>query len=172
MTRLAMDECGGRNVAAFLDMIAYAEGTPRYSQNDGYDVLAGGKLFHSYADHPRIKVKLRADDLTTPRDESLSSTAAGRYQFLVRTWDGLVAKLGRRVLPDFSPESQDRAAIELLKQRGAYSLIREGRVYEAINACRKEWASLPGAGYGQRELRAEALREVYVQAGGIVRGVA
>ena len=145
-------------------MIAHAEGVERFSQSGGYDVIVGGSLFHDYADHPRKLVPILS--------LGIKSTAAGRYQFLARTWDDLVARNGLRMLPDFSPESQDRAAIQLLKQCGAYSMIREGRIYEAINAARKLWASLPGAGYGQRELTAETLRTVYLNAGGVVRSVA
>lgn len=157
--RLPVDECGGLNVAAFMDMIAHAEGVEQFSKDDGYDVIVGGTLFTSYADHPRKLV-------TLPR-LGIKSTAAGRYQFLSRTWDDIRVRLGTRVVPDFSPVSQDRGCILLLRQCGAYSLIRAGRVNDAINAARKLWASLPGAGYGQRELTAEALREVYRRAGGV-----
>jgi len=164
MTRLAVDQCGGKNVAAFLDMIAHAEGVARFSEDDGYDVVVGGSLFKSYADHPRITVTLA--------NLGIRSSAAGRYQFLIPTWDGLRALLGKSELPDFSPVSQDRACIELLRQNGAYSYVRDGRLYEAINAARRTWASLPGAGYGQRELTAESLRVVYVNAGGVMRTAA
>jgi muramidase (phage lysozyme) len=58
-------------------------------------------LFTSYVDHPRKLISL-------PK-LGIKSSAAGRYQFLLSTWDDLHTRLGTRVLPDFSPESQDRA---------------------------------------------------------------
>lgn len=43
------------------------------------------------------------------------STAAGRYQFLKGTYDGIAKQLG---ITDFSPESQDKVAIALMLQKG------------------------------------------------------
>jgi len=71
-----------KNMRAFLDMIAYSEGTDKAGQptkDRGYDVLVGGGLFAGYADHPRKAIKL-------PR-LGISSTAAGRYQILARYYD-------------------------------------------------------------------------------------
>jgi muramidase (phage lysozyme) len=159
MPELSAPQLGGKNVAAFLDMIAVSEGTDngRQRTNDrGYDVMVGGGLVPNYVDHPRKLVRL---------SNILKSTAAGRYQFLKRTWDGLVAKLG---LPDFSPASQDLACVELLKQRRAYLLIQAGKWADAVQACSKEWASLPGAGYGQHEQKLDTLRAAYLAAGGTI----
>lgn len=166
--RLPVAECGGINVAAFMDMLAYAEGTERYGADDGYNVIVGGSLFHDYADHPRKRIQLREDDPCTQRDESLASTAAGRYQFLARTWDDCRKRLGKLLLPDFSPASQDRACILLLRQCGAHSMLLANRFEDALNCARGLWASLPGAGYGQREVKADKLREIYIKAGGSV----
>ncbi len=59
---------------AFLDMVAWSEGTDNGRQptrNHGYDVIVGGELFTDYSDHPRKLVTL---------NPKLKSTAAGRYQ--------------------------------------------------------------------------------------------
>ena len=144
------------SVAAFLDMLAHAEGTRRFGREDGYDVMVGGKTFDSYHDHPRQSVWLPA--------YGIRSTAAGRYQFLVGTWDDLVARFG---LTDFSPVNQDLGAVHLIRQCKALTLIHDGRIREAIHACRRIWASLPGAGYGQRELATAELLQVYHDAGGV-----
>lgn len=144
------------NVSAFLDMLAYAEGTPRYGNQDGYNVIVGGATFESYHDHPRQLVWLPA--------YKIKSSAAGRYQFLTRTWDDLAKRFN---LPDFTPASQDLGAVHLIRQCQALSLIHDGRISEAIHACRRIWASLPGAGYGQRELAIDELLGVYASAGGI-----
>lgn len=143
------------NIKAFLDMIAYAEGT---SGTDGYRTLFGGGLFDSYADHPR-----RVFTFTNRIGQTLRTTAAGRYQFLARTWDGLKAKLG---LTDFGPANQDAAAIELIRERGALNDVKAGRFVTAVNKCAPVWASLPGAGYNQPERKLSTLVSVYTAAGG------
>lgn len=85
----------------------------------------------------------------------LSSTAAGAYQFISRTWDGLVEQYD---FPDFSPQSQDLAAVALIKGRGALNDLKDGNLSEAIRKCCKEWASLPYSPYGQpRRTLAQAL---------------
>lgn len=145
-------EMAARNEAAFLDMIAHAEGTKGRGE-DGYNILFGYGRFDSYADHPRVYVPFG----------TTTSSAAGRYQILARTWDGLRGKLG---LADFSPASQDAAAIELIRERGALNDVRAGRVQTAIDKVRKVWASLPGAGYGQPERRLSSLLNAYASAGG------
>ncbi|WP_417283548.1 glycoside hydrolase family 104 protein [Comamonas sp.] len=141
------------NLKAFLDMIAASEGTAGRGDN-GYNILVGGGTFDSYADHPRTVVQVRA---------GLASSAAGRYQFLARTWDSLAARLS---LPDFSPQSQDAAAIELIRERGALNDVKAGRVEVAIQKVAKIWASLPGAGYNQPERRLSYLIAAYQNAGG------
>lgn len=147
------------NLSAFLDMIAYAEGT---SGPDGYRAMFGyplpGRLIQSFADHPRQHFSF-----TNSIGQTLRTNAAGRYQFMIRTWDDLRAKLG---LPDFSPASQDAAAIELIRQRGALNDVRAGRVEDAIAKCAPIWASLPGAGYNQPERKLTSLISNYQNAGG------
>lgn len=146
---------GAKNVLALLDTIAHAEGTPKYGEDDGYNVLVGGGLFHDYSKHPRQSVWL-------PR-YNIHSTAAGRYQFLWRTWNVLQQRLS---LPDFGPVSQDRAAIALIREQRAYNDASRGRIPEAIRKIAKIWASMPGAGYGQRELTMDSLCNVYESCGG------
>lgn len=147
-----------RNVIAFLTLIRHGEGT---DDEDGYRRMFGGELFESFEDHPRkaIRKKLGKSQIT--------STAAGAYQFLSRTWDECKARLK---LPDFSPASQDKAAVFLIKRRGAYSDVKEGLIKSAIGKCNKEWASLPGSPYGQPTLTMEEALDIYIDAGGIVRG--
>lgn len=51
---------GGRNMAAFLDMLGFSEGTTTVAgSDDGYNVNVGGKLFTGYDRHPRIVVLTR-----------------------------------------------------------------------------------------------------------------
>ncbi|HHO9702145.1 TPA: glycoside hydrolase family 24 protein, partial [Citrobacter braakii] len=145
---------------AFLDMLAWSEGTDNGRQptkNHGYDVIVGGALFSDYSDHPRQLVDL-------PRLK-IKSTAAGRYQLLARYWDAYRKQLG---LKDFSPASQDAVALQQIKERRALELIDSGDIRQAIDRCSNIWASLPGAGYGQFEHKADNLIAKFKEAGGTV----
>tara|TARA_R110000850_G_scaffold197587_1_gene323891 strand:- start:363 stop:659 length:297 start_codon:yes stop_codon:yes gene_type:complete len=93
-------------------------------------VIVVGKTLSSYDDHPRQLVWLPA--------YQINSSAAGRYQFLMRTWDDLVEGFD---LPDFTPASQDLGAIHLIRQCKTLALIHDGRIRNAIHACRTIWAS-------------------------------
>lgn len=158
---------GTGNIDAFLKMIRFAEGT---SGPNGYRTMFGGGLFNDYADHPR-----KAHQFTDGDGRRLWTTAAGAYQFMavspiptggrtkVDTWDRLKRKLG---LLDFGPESQDRAALELIDECGALADVRAGRFAVAVGKVRKVWASMPGAGYSQPEKSINKLAAVYAEAGG------
>ena len=133
------------NMRAFLDTISYAEGT--YSP-DGYRTIFGGDTFEDFTDHPRERV---------PFGDTYS-TAAGRYQFLEDTWDGVSSTLD---LANFNPENQDLAAVKLIENRGADDEVEAGEFEEAIEAVNREWASLPGSPYGQPTKSLEELQGVY-----------
>ena len=157
------------NLNAFLDAVAWSElGEQILLQSDeGYDCLVGSTpdhvdLFDSYADHPRVKVKLsiRGKD---GKSTFLESTAAGRYQILARYYDHYRMQLG---LPDFGPESQDAIAIQLIRECSAIGDIEAGNFEEAIRKCASRWASLPSAGYGQHEQAIGDLRQAFLDAGG------
>ncbi|EOV0985513.1 glycoside hydrolase family 104 protein, partial [Edwardsiella piscicida] len=124
------------------------------TKDHGYDVIVGGSLFTDYSDHPRKLVTL---------NPSLKSTAAGRYQLLSKWWDAYRVQLG---LKDFSPASQDAVALQQIKERGALPLIDNGNIRQAIDRCSNIWASLPGAGYGQFEHKAESLIAKFKEVGG------
>lgn len=138
------------NLRAFLDVIRAGEGT---ADADGYRRHYGGRLFDGYADHPRVAIKAG----------QWTSTAAGAYQFLSRTWDEAAKALA---LADFSPASQDLAAVFLIRRRGALADAMAGRLDKAIAGCAKEWASLPGSPYGQPTRTREQAHATYAAAGG------
>lgn len=169
MTHIAASEAGGANVVAFLDTIAHSELGQLEARSDadnGYRVIVGSTpqrpiLFGSYADHPRIAV-------TTAWGRS---SAAGRYQIMavvdgltaLDTWDWASRAAG---VKDFSPASQDRVAIELVRHRNALDDVVAGRFDAAVRKCAQEWASLPNAGYGQHENDLNTLRVYYLASGG------
>lgn len=139
--------------AAFLSTIAFSEGTDKPGQptrNKGYDVIVGGALFTSYADHPRVLVPL-------PK-LGIKSTGAGRYQILERYYDHYKAQLK---LKDFGPEAQDAIAWQLIGECKAQGDVLAGNFEVAVEKCRSRWASLPGAGYGQHEHKMSDLRRIY-----------
>ncbi|MCQ4143233.1 glycoside hydrolase family 104 protein [Vogesella sp. AC12] len=162
MARISEQEAGGRNVLAFLDMIAVSElgrGLLTTS-DDGYNVIVGSTvkaplLFSSYSDHPRRVIDL-------PK-LGIKSSAAGRYQILARYYDAYRKQLA---LSNFGAINQDRIALQLIRECRALDDIQRGNIATAISKCRSRWASLPGAGYGQNEHSAEALLAVYATAGG------
>lgn len=142
------------NIKAFLDMIAFSEGTSKLGHNNGYDVIVGGTFFTDYSNHPHKLIKINA---------TLSSTAAGRYQLLARYYDVYKKQLN---LPDFSPASQDAIAMQQIKECNAFADIIAGRFYQAVNKCAHIWASLPGAGYNQHENNIDVLKHTYSMYGG------
>lgn len=150
-------------VRAFLKLISVAEGTA--NSPDPYRVCFGKRhTIQSLEDHPAITGEWKGERLADYLCEGAGfkpgckSTAAGAYQFIRPTWRGLKKALG---LPDFSPHSQDLAAWELIRRCGAGELVQLGLVAEALFKCRKQWASLPGAGYRQREHKLARLTEVF-----------
>ena len=136
---------------ALLDMIATAEGTLGRGK-DGYDVTFGYRFYaDSCDDHPfRVRAPTCAG--------KYCSTAAGRYQFLLATWDGLE-------LPNFWPENQERGALQLIARRGvalpsdrALSLMEFA---DAMDKLSYEWASLPPGRYGQPTYTMAEARDAY-----------
>ena len=128
-----------QNINAFLQVIRAGEGT---SDEDGYRRMFGGKLFGSFADHPR-----RIQSYPLGDGKMLRSDAAGAYQIMSYTWDDIQKALH---LPDFSPDSQDKAALWLIGvKRKALDDVKAGLFQRAVAKCANEWASLPGSPYGQ-----------------------
>ena len=154
------------NRKAFLDMLAVSEGTSTSpaTKCNGYDVIVTGidrkpEIFTDFSDHPFN----RGRPSKVINSRGLTSNASGRYQFMLRDWRHYRDKLA---LPDFGPESQDKWALQLIRERGALPLIDMGSFELAVARCRNLWASLPGAGYGQPEHRIETLAAAYANAGG------
>lgn len=157
-----------RNVSAFLEAIARAEGTAQ--RPDPYRVCYGYRhTIISLAEHPAVSGEWKGEKLPDDMCRAAGfgpgcvSTAAGKYQIIRPTWQALKTRLK---LPDFGPASQDRAAVQLLKDSGALFAIEKGQFSFAIAAARKTWASLPGAGYAQPERSLSFLQSAYLSAGG------
>lgn len=116
-------------VRAALDTIAWAEGG-RYNNVYGGGTFSGNQ-------HPNRLVTAGG----------YSSTAAGRYQFLFRTWNEVKNRLG---MADFSPANQDIAAVDLIRQRGQLSNLLSGNFEGVLRGLGCAWAALPYATCGQK----------------------
>lgn len=151
-----------RNVRAFLALIRACEGT---ASPNGYRYLFGStydneRLFADYGAHPNVKQQFHQNDGTVGY-----TTAAGAYQFIYPTWSRMCSKLD---LTDFSPASQDRAAIALIQERGCLIQIEEGNVQVALDVLWIEWASLPASQYAQPKRSLDFAMAAYTRTGGAV----
>lgn len=137
---------------ALLDTIAYTEGTRGHGK-DGYNVTFAYRYFTSCAKHPNLRIT----------SGGYTSTAAGRYQFLTTTWNGLG-------LPTFTPDNQDRGGMKLVARRGVNApTTRAMTATEFSNAMSRlsyEWASLPPGRYGQPVYSMAATRKEYCRLAG------
>lgn len=169
MATITAAQAGGPNRIAFLEMIANSEiGPALLAESDsGYNILVGATPAHpltfpSYQDHPNIF------------NAALDSTAAGRYQLLHRWWADTVLPSGKvnhgyktmLNLPDFSPLSQDKVALQQIRECGALAHIDAGEFQPAVTLCARIWASLSGSTYGQHTNSLTLLQSYYTAAGG------
>lgn len=127
---------GSPNVQKMLNLIANAEGVQH-----GYNTLFGNERFDDLSRHPNI-----SKEFTQTDGQIKNTTAAGRYQFLSDTWNGVAKQLG---LKDFSPKNQDIAAVALLAQNGALPSVLKGDFKTAVQKSGSTWASLPSSPYAQ-----------------------
>lgn len=124
------------NARQMLDIIAKAEGVKH-----GYNTMFGNQRINSLQSHPNIRKSFVQTD-----GKSNVTTAAGRYQFLKGTWDGVARQYG---LKDFSPQNQDIAALALMAQNGSLPYVLKGDFQTAVKKSGGTWASLPSSPYAQ-----------------------
>ena len=139
-------------------MVGGTDNGRQKTRNHGYDVIVGGELFTDYSDHPRKLVTLNPKLKSTAPNATSFFPVGGRHR----------KQFG---LKDFSPKSQDAVALQQIKERGALPMIDRGDIRQAIDRCSNIWASLPGAGYGQFEHKADSLIAKFKEAGGTVREI-
>ena len=138
-----------KNVAAFLYMIRCTEHVYPQDVVGGacYNIFYGGQHFSNMSDHPvntgELKGVLLPDHVCAAAGlgSGCVSTAAGAYQIIRPTWNR-IREIAPR-LTDFSPASQDEAAVRILNEAGALSLIQNGDLQGALKVASKIWASLP-----------------------------
>lgn len=156
------------NVGAFLAVLRRAEGTE--GRGDPYRVCYGYRhTIGNLAEHPAVSGEWSGEKLPDGMciragfGPGCVSTAAGAYQLIKPTWKRVRDRLQ---LQDFGPQSQDAAAVELIRSRGALEDVRAGRFAAAVDKVRNEWASLPGNYAGQGQRSTDTLAAWYAGAGG------
>ena len=120
-------------IAAFLHVIREGESN---QNDDAYTLINGGSHFDSFADHPFA------------HQSAPPGKAAGAYQFIPHTWDGLVQRYG---FTNFSPQCQDEGATALILEHYAQSAIDSGQIAQACQILGKTWVSLPALGTARAE---------------------
>ncbi|EMJ3187803.1 TPA: glycoside hydrolase family 104 protein [Yersinia enterocolitica] len=128
------------NVRQYLEVLSKAEGTASYA-NSGYNTIFGGDQFYDNSDHPRQLKEFTQTDGTKNK-----TSAAGRYQFTSGSWDDAAQALN---LTDFSPRSQDLAALFLIQRAGQLENVTNGNFADATSGLGGVWASLPSSNYAQ-----------------------
>ena len=146
-----------KNVQAFIDTVGYFE-----SAGDYYALYGGGR-FSDDSSHPNIRVPFH-NPLRSGAGVNDFSTAAGKYQINRPTWLQIQALA---LLPDFSPVSQDQAAVWLLKMRGVLPLVIDGDIEGALRKASDTWASLPFSTAGQRPVKLQSALTRYAYNGGL-----
>ncbi|EKN3444901.1 glycoside hydrolase family 104 protein [Yersinia enterocolitica] len=128
------------NVRQYLEVLSKAEGTASYA-NSGYNTMFGGDQFYDNSDHPR-----QLKDFTQTDGTKNKTSAAGRYQFTSSSWDDAAKALN---LTDFSPRSQDLAALFLIQRAGQLENVTNGNFADATSGLGGVWASRPSSNYAQ-----------------------
>lgn len=137
---------------AALDMIAYAEtrdlGVVSYQRQYGYPP----RFVANLNKHPEMII------CSYLGGKRVCSSASGRYQFIMPTWKIEVEELGLR---DFSPRSQDLAAVNQIIKAGAVDDLRQLNLKAFFAKTNKIWASLPGSPYGQPTRSSDELNNLF-----------
>jgi muramidase (phage lysozyme) len=147
-------------------MVRACEGT---DSPNGYRMMFGGRLFNSFADHPRVRFPY-----TDKAGHTYTTSAAGAYQAEIATWDRIERKLNLRQraldlgVELFSPPMQDIFATELFAECGAVADFKEGRLQAAIDKIGTQWASLPSAKVAQPHRTYVFCTTAFLNAGGFV----
>ncbi len=157
-------ECEAR-IRAFMRMLRVGEGT---EGEKGYTTQYSGSQFSDMNDHPHEVIK----------SGNYSSSAAGAYQIMADTYDGLATYRTKYNIPNFNQESQDKLCLVILKHsytekrpheffytksgekrpnREKFSnafgdiiqMIINNNFDKALLTSSMCWASLPDAPYGQ-----------------------
>lgn len=97
----------------------------------GYNQLDNGSMFEGEDFHPGKSVFIPG--------ENVWSTGAGAYGILLGTWTDLVERYG---FEDFSPKTQDLAAVAILADLDALTDVLVGRRKSALDKLWRVWPEI------------------------------
>jgi muramidase (phage lysozyme) len=137
------------NVKAFYMVVRKGESR---LDDFAYRMVNGGPAITDFSKHPYAGMSTRQ-----------GGRAAGAPQFIPSTWAELANKYG---FLDFSPENQDLGYVGCLVKRDALEDVIAGRFDEAMQKCKLEWTSLPGAAENNPKWDLAKARALYEQYGG------
>ena len=107
-------------------------------------IVGAGELFTDYSDHPRK---------TCPLNPKTNQQAPDATSFFP-----LVGCLPQAAWPERLLSESHRTLWHCSRLRAwHFTMIDRGDIRQAIDRCSNIWASLPGAGYGQFEHKADSL---------------
>lgn len=140
------------NVQNYLRMIRTAEHGERVPDEQRYSRAFGNRVITDLSKYN--------EDFLVPfkqTDGKMNKTSAqGAYQFIKPTWGDASIALG---LSDFSPKSQDLAALFLLNRNGSLQDVIRGDYKTALKKDADTWASLPGSKHPQPTQRYEKVAQ-------------
>jgi len=115
-----------------LDLIKQKE-----SYGGNYNVFKGSRKEYDLTN-------MTVNEVREMQKKQMGNKAAGAYQIIPATFDYLMGKMKLSGNEKFTPEMQDRMAIQLLERRGL-SKFQAGKmsIEEFGNEVAKEWASFP-----------------------------
>ena len=136
-----------KRVSAFLDLTYFCEGTLSKNGAYSYNLIAGGKTFSDFSDHPGIK------NPNLYRETGLNSDAAGTGQFLSTTFrksqpsdnPGVFDRIKAAgiAISGYSPETQNMCTAFHMRELSTigWSAIQSGSVINAMQSYRGTWES-------------------------------
>ncbi|PCE28230.1 hypothetical protein BWP39_06870 [Paraburkholderia acidicola] len=145
------------NMQAFLKAIGDAEGADYNLKYGGVKGKVHDKYsFADFSTHPGAGYGGKA-------------TPAGMYQITNGTWADIGSRIG---LTDFSPDTQDLMAVEILRIINSADDIVAGNITSALLSASRRWAALPkGPGlpsrYNQPYMEYEQFIAKYHSYGGL-----
>lgn len=155
-----------KEVQALLRTLRVAEGTIK--SKNSYDTVYGGKMIPIRQMTVKELIDTQMSDKLPKRLGGGSapwpkgSVASGAYQFMPHTLKELIKRKVLKPSDVMTPDTQDRAAWALAKNRGITlkELKKEGLSRNVMNKIAPEWASIPtkeGKSYYSQPVKAPSL---------------
>lgn len=133
-----------QNVNNFEDLLGRSEGTldNKYGIKNAYAVGFGGSEIKDFSKHPGTRKNFNELNPDGSVGKVNSTTAAGKVQWLLKTWNNTSKITG---VKDFSPESQRINYVQLLRDNKVLEAVQNGDFTTAIDVLgkRKQFTSLP-----------------------------